>query len=67
MINLTKKERKELRTTEALDRASAREIFLNKEGRAGYIKLLERLNVKFPTGAKKEKAKYTKIIKSIKA
>ena len=66
MINLTKKERKELRTTEALDRASAREAFLNKEGRAGYIQLLQHLNTKFPSGAVKEKKKLNKIINSIK-
>ena len=63
---LTKKERKELRIEEALKRASSREQFLNKHGRDGYVQLLSHLNTKFPNGAKKEKAKLTKIIKSIK-
>ena len=62
MANLTKKERKEVRVEEALARASAREVFLNKEGREGYVQLLQHLNTKFPNGAVKE----NKIINSIK-
>ena len=66
MANLTKKERKEVRVEEALARASAREVFLNKEGREGYVQLLQHLNTKFPNGAVKEKKKLNKIINSIK-
>lgn len=66
MENLTRKERKEVRVEEAIARATSREAFLNKEGRAGYIQLLQHLNTKFPSGAVKEKKKLNKIINSIK-
>ena len=66
MGNLTRKARKEVRQEEAKDRAIAREDYLNKHGREGYVHLLEILNLQFPTGAVKEKAKYNKIINSIK-
>jgi hypothetical protein len=64
--NLTRKERKEIRREEAIARATSRESFLNKEGRTGYIQLLQHLNTKFPSGAVKEKKKLNKIINSIK-
>jgi hypothetical protein len=64
---MTRSERKDLRREEALERATSRESFLNKHGRNGYVQLLEHLNMQFPTGAKKERAKLVKVIKSIKA
>ena len=63
---LTRKERKEVRVEEALERATQRDAFLNKHGRDGYVQLLQHLNVKFPTGAKKEKAKLTRMINALK-
>ena len=67
MANLTRKERKEIRVEEALARASARDAFLNKHGREGYVQLLQHLETKFPDGAKKEKKKLNTIINSIKS
>tara|TARA_R110000796_G_scaffold10289_2_gene34338 strand:+ start:2855 stop:3058 length:204 start_codon:yes stop_codon:yes gene_type:complete len=66
MGNLTRKARKEVRQEEAKEREVTREAFLNKHGREGYVYLLDVLNLQFPTGAVKEKAKYNKIINSIK-
>ena len=63
---MTKSERKNLRREEAIERATSRETFLNKNGREGYITLLKHLNVKFPNGAKKEKGKLNKMIAACK-
>lgn len=63
---MTNKEKKELRRDEAIERASTRETFLNKNGREGYITLLGHLNTKFPDGAKKEKGKLNKMIAACK-
>jgi len=63
---MTNKERKEIRVEEAQERATSRETFLNKNGREGYITLLGHLNTKHPDGAKKEKAKLSKMIAACK-
>ena len=63
---MTRSERKDLRREEAIERATSRESFLNKNGREGYITLLSHLNVKFPNGANKERKKLTKMIAACK-
>ena len=63
---MTRSERKDLRREEAVERATSRETFLNKNGRAGYITLLNHLDAEFPQGAHKERKKLTKMIAACK-
>lgn len=63
---MTRSERKTIRREEAVERANSRETFLNKNGRAGYVQILGHLETMHPNGARKEKMKLKKIIKSIK-
>jgi len=58
--------KKDIRRALAKDRQDARNAFINKDGLDAYVQIRQALQIKFPDGAKKEKAKLDKIINTLK-
>ena len=58
--------KKDIRRALAKDRQDARDAFINKDGLDAYVQIRQALQVKFPDGAVKEKAKLDKIISTLK-
>ena len=58
--------KRDIRRALAKDRQDARNAFINKDGLDAYVQIRKALQIKFPNGANKEKAKLDKIINTLK-
>ena len=56
------KYKKDLRRELANERQASRESYINKDGLDAYVQIRKALEIKYPSGAKKEKGKLDKLI-----